>query len=117
LASEIIAQFLDWSKAHQAESTYELYRFFLLTFADSIGKVELKNLKPFHVTRWLDALGYEDNTANGAVRSVVRPFNWARDEGLIKENPLSRIKRPPATPRECYITDAQFVRLMKAIPD
>jgi integrase len=117
LASEIIAQFLDWSKAHQEESTYKLYRFYLLTFADSIGKVPLKNLKPFHITRWLDARGYKGNTANGAVRAAVRPFNWAKDEGIIKDNPISRVKRPPATPRECYITEAQYARLMSAIPD
>jgi integrase len=58
---------------------------------------------------------YTGNTANGAVRSVLRCFNWAADEGYIPRNPVKGVKKPPATSRQCYIDEDQWKRLVSLI--
>jgi len=117
LAVEIIDQFLDWSKSHQAESTFKNYSWFLKRFKEFIGSIKLKDLKPFYVTRWLDRQGWKGNTANGAVRAAVRPFSWAAKMGVIENNQLTNVERPSPTPRECYISPAQFDQLFVAVQD
>ena len=46
--------FLDWCQRHNAACTYEWYRDFLQDFCEHRGKAPATELKPFHVTGWLD---------------------------------------------------------------
>jgi integrase len=116
--ADILGQYLDWSEAHQAESTYGYYRFWLKSFGKHIQQLRVEDLKPYHLTRWLDAKRYSNpNTLNAAVRAVVRAFNWAVKMGVLKENPLKGAERPSLMPRECYITPQQFDSIMATIRD
>jgi integrase len=116
-AADVIDRFLAWSEGHQAEKTTAFYRFFLDTFKPTLDRLTVADLKPFHVSRWLDDRGYTGSTGNCAVRAVVRPFSWAVKQGIIERNPLHGADRPAASPRECYLTDAQLDSILKAIPD
>ncbi|WP_437230218.1 tyrosine-type recombinase/integrase [Planctomicrobium sp. SH661] len=116
-ATEIIDQYLDWSEAHQAASTFKNYSYWLKSFSSHVKGLSLRDLKPYHVARWLDKHGWTGSTGNGAVRAAVRPFNWAKKLGVIRVNPLERVERPAATARECYITPEQFEKIMGAISD
>jgi integrase len=116
-AGEIIDQFLAWSESHQAPQTTAQYRWYLIRLNSAVGHVAVADLKPYHVTRWLERKGWKGNCANLAVRCAVRPFSWARKQGIIPSNPLAETERPAATPRECYLSDSQFSAIMAAIPD
>src|SRR5438045_3504304 len=50
----ILDLFLDHSQKHNKERTYVWYRDFLQDFSDKHGLLRVEELKPFHVTRWLD---------------------------------------------------------------
>ncbi len=47
--------FLDFSQKHHAEDTYGDYKDFLQDFCELYGTLLAKDLKPLHVSRWLDA--------------------------------------------------------------
>jgi len=110
--NEIVSQFLSWTEGHRSPLTYDWYCQFLVGFTDLYGQLKVSDLKPYHVTRWLDQRGYKGTTANKAVSTVARAFNWSVDEGVLPKNPLPRLKRPAATPRECYITPEQWVKVI-----
>jgi len=113
--SDLIADFMDWCEKHRSPGTYGWYRFFLISFVDSLGTMKLSVLKPHHVTRWLEQRKFTGNTGNGAVRAVTGCFNWAVRQGKLKENPIKGADRPAASPRESYIAPDQFKRLMASI--
>lgn len=105
---EIVTQFLEWTKAHRSKLTSDWYCQFLDGFKAMHGRLKVTAVKPYHVTRWIDSKGYAGTTERRAVETVSRAFNWAVDEGVLPKNPLPRLKRPAATPRECYISPAQW---------
>jgi integrase len=47
-------------------------------------------------------------TAHNARVVAFRVFSWAKDEGLLPENPLAGMKRPKPTPRQRAMTDDEF---------
>lgn len=110
--AEVVGLFLDWAERNRSDSTYQWYKHFLLSFGDFAGGIKLSALRPFHVTRWREKHKYEGNTANAAVRCVLRCFNWGVAEGHLKENPVKGVEKPSATARECYIEAEDWTKLM-----
>jgi hypothetical protein len=47
--------FLEFSQQHHAADTYRGYKDFLQDFCEMYGTILAKDLKPLHVSRWLDA--------------------------------------------------------------
>jgi integrase len=106
--------FLSWSKRSQSEETYRGYHFYIQAFCEACGYRSVAELKPYHVNRWLDERKkWNVTTRYNAIRSVLRVFNWAREEGLIAENPLHGMKRPKPNRRSRYLTDDEFAALMR----
>ena len=70
-------------------------------------------LKPIHVTRFVDKHGWTETTERNARRSVYRAFSWAQEEGIIADNPLKGMKCPKARTRERALTDDEYVILMR----
>jgi len=100
--------FLDWSHRHNDLSTYKSYLAYLQAFIDLHGTVLVRDLKPFHVTRCLDAHPrWGQSTQRGAITAVKRALNWATDEGFIAANPLKTVKKPPVKHREKILTAAE----------
>ena len=91
----VLDLFLDHSQKHNAPRTYAWYRDFLQDFADQYGLLQVEDLRPFHVSRWLDSHPGWATARWGAVVAVKRAFNWANDEGLIRENPSSASRSRP----------------------
>ena len=48
------------------------------------------DVKPFHVTRWLDAHPKWTTSRRCAVICVKRAYNWAEAEGILPSNPLKK---------------------------
>src|SRR5262249_24056738 len=79
---------------------------FRLTDASSVGELRVSELKPFHVTKWLDSHSGWKTARRGAIVGVKRAFNWAVAEELLAENqnPVKRIRKPRMPRRERLLT-------------
>jgi len=110
----LVDQFLWWTQKNRNEQTYEWYRLRCQSFVDFVGpKLLVVNLKPINVTHWLERKydGRSDTYRNGLCRAVIRVFNWAQRQGLIRHNPVAGVERPSVEARETYLTAAQWKRL------
>lgn len=114
----LVDGYLDWTEKHREQSTYTWYRDFLESFIKFIGpKLTIGDLKPYHVTRWVDAkyAGTSDNWRHGAIRSIQRACNWAVKEGLLDHSPVKSVEKPTPTSREAFITPEQFEEMLKLV--
>ncbi len=116
----IIAEFLKWTRDNRAGSTYEFYYRPCAAFAAHVGVVlKASDLKPYHLTKFLDKLypvdGVSGNYRGSAIRTVKRAFEWATQEGYLISNPLGRYKKPKATPSDRLVTDLQWVAVIDAL--
>ncbi len=110
--------FLDHSERHNDRRTYDWYKKFLQDFCDQYGKVVVTDIKPFHVNRWLDLhKGWGYGSRRCAIISVKRAFNWAFGEGVLRENPLRALKKPPQRNRERTLTPNERAQIFAAIRD
>ena len=114
--ASICEAFLEWSQKNQSPRTYKFYLDFLNQFCRFHRGLKVADLKPFHITRWLDSHarpeedgvrradgkvlllrnGYwGDTTRFHAIRTVQRAFAWASgDEGYLAHNPIARYRKP-----------------------
>jgi len=109
--------FLDYSQKHHAEGTYRGYKDYLQDFCESYGTLLGKDLKPLHVTRWLDAHPGWKGSRRNAVIAVKRVFNWAEAEGLLQPNPVKAVKKPPQRHRDRVVTPEERQEILAAIKD
>jgi integrase len=109
-------QFLDWCQKHNAARTYQWYRDFLQDFCAHCGKTPAAELKPFHVTGWLDRHGGWKEARRGALIAVKRAFNWAADEGLLRANPVKQLRKPPAKSRGRVLSAAERQAIFDSYP-
>src|SRR5262249_20235650 len=118
-AAHICDLFLVWSKRHHDERTFTWYFSFLNSFCncEGIGTLPADDVKPYHVTHWLDAPPRGTARRRNAVICVNRAFNWATAEGLLRENPLRSVKKPPAVRRERIVTPEEWTALVAAVRD
>ena len=96
---DVFESFLEWCQKHTAPRTFDWYRDYLQGFCEHCGRMLVPDLKPFHVTRWLDLHPEWKSSRRGAVIAVKRAFNWATDEGLIEASPVKKLAKPAATTR------------------
>lgn len=113
----LLERFLDHVEQHQATGTYRMRRKDLQSFVDYLvvtGQKQLAvaELKPFHVTQWLDRNpAWSASTRRIAINSLVAALNWAVSEGYIDSHPLQgKVKRPPrkSRGREVYMDEATY---------
>jgi integrase len=117
-AAAVIGRFLEWSKEHSPADTHSFYSRPLVNFVESIGTtLKHSDLKPFHVTRWLDRRykGLSSNYRRNGIRAVQRAFNWGVDEGYLEKSPVKTIKKPKAIPRDTIISPEQWNELEAAL--
>jgi integrase/recombinase XerD len=118
--AELCNEFLAWSARHNSRRTWATYGYYLGDFCRQAGQVLLRDLKPFHVNRWLDSHPDETwglSTRRGAITAVKRACSWAVDEGLLESSPVKRIKRPPQQRRERIYTEAERDQVLAACTD
>jgi integrase/recombinase XerC len=73
----------------------------------------VQELKPKHVTAWLDSLSVSDSTKAGAAQTVRTAFHWLVREGHIAVNPVAGAKGPSKQRREVILTVDQFRDILK----
>lgn len=76
--ASICDAFLQWSERNQAPETYRGYFFYVQSFCEATGYLPVRDLRPFHVTRWIESKrSWQCTTRYNAVRSALRVLNWA----------------------------------------
>jgi integrase len=114
-AADLFGRFLDAAKASTAPRTYEYYRDRLKPFGQSLGRRKAEDLKPLHVTQWMDAHPtWGQATRRAVVVAARRACCWGVEQGLIDVDPLARLKRP-RMPRRRGITAEDAARIAAAI--
>jgi integrase len=118
-AAHVCDLFLTWSKSHHDERTFAWYSSFLNSFCncEGIGSLPASEVKPYHVTHWLEQHPKWKSSRRNAVICVKRAFNWATAEGLLKESPVRSVKKPPAVRRERVLTAEEWAALVAAVRD
>lgn len=117
LVTAVLDLFLEHAHKHTAPATYEWYRHFLQDFSDRYGALKVVDLRPFHVTRWLDSHRDWEGARWAAVTAVKRSFNWATDEGLIRENPVKKVKKPAVRARSRFLTAQERKQIFDNYPE
>lgn len=114
-ACELVDLFLEHVKRHKKASTYGWYQVHLQSFSDHAGGAVVANVKPHHVSGWIDAHPrWGASTRRGAITAIKRCWAWALEEGRLDTNPLVSIKRPPMG-RRAGIADEDQAKFMDAI--
>lgn len=109
--------FLEWSAKHNEPETYQWRKRFLQDFCDDYGTVKVTEVKPFHLTRWLDRHAWNSTSRRSAIACVKRAFNWAVDEGMIAGNPFRKVRKPPGNRREVILAPEQQQAIRDACRD
>lgn len=119
LVVEILDAFLEWTKTNQAPKTYRWHCDHIQNFVSGIPKgLTVAELKPYHVTRIMDARDtWSNSTKNGFARSVQRGMRWAAEQGLINATPIPKVPKPARESRELVITPEEFDDLLGRFPD
>ncbi|HEX3150236.1 MAG TPA: site-specific integrase [Gemmataceae bacterium] len=110
-------RFLDVNKPQVAEATFAQYKHFLQRFCDLHGSRLAAEVRPFHVTHWLDANPTWKGSRWHAVTAVKRAFNWGVTEGYLDTNPIKAVKKPEPGKRDRVLTDAERREIVAAIKD
>jgi integrase len=114
VASIIEASLLHDEKHSKPRTYYERARYLQL-FSEAHGRKLVKDVKPFHLTTWLDAHPEWSNAATHSyvVRCVKRPFNWAVKLEMINRNPFKSVEHVQGKRRR-PITQDEYARLIAA---
>lgn len=117
-AVQVMDAFLESVKEDKSQRTFEWYQRFLVRFRKHIGdRLTVRDLRPYHVTRWIQRKKWSPTTRNMAVRAVKRAFSWAAKEGYIVRSPITAASAPAADRRETIITPNEWQRIIGAVPD
>jgi integrase len=106
--------FLQWSERHQSPETYRGYHFYIQSFCEACGYLPVTELRPYHVTQWLDNKAWGPTTQFNAVRDAQRVFNWAVKQKILDVSPLKGMERPRPKNREGFLKDEDFQTLLRA---
>ena len=95
----VLEEFLTWAEKNLAQGTYYGHNLYLQNFLDHLEVAFIRDLKPIHVTKWVDGHeGWGNPSKRAAIISAKRALNWAVEQGMIERNPVATIKRPPPWP-------------------
>jgi len=111
--ADVIEAFLAWAKIHRSADTNRNYHWYGQQFSEHSGYLLVSELKPIHLTRWLDAKGWNETTGRNARRSIHRAFSWACEEGILHRNPLHGMKCPRAKPRNRIMSNEEYRSLLR----
>ena len=109
--------FLEHSKTNHEPETYRLYRYFLQSFCDTYGKSLAAELKPFHVTRWLDAHPKWKASRRHASLAPKRAYAWADRQGILSPSPLRSLEVEPSNRRTRVLSPEEQAEILAAIKD
>jgi integrase len=113
--ADVVEAFLHHSRVHFAADTHRMNRYYCQLFAEACGQVPAREIKPYHVDRWIDpkveAREWGRTTVYNARKAAMRVFSWAAERKLLPDNPLRGMKNPKPAPRQRAITVDEFSKM------
>ncbi|MHC4405346.1 MAG: tyrosine-type recombinase/integrase [Planctomycetota bacterium] len=118
-ADDILDLYLDWVGVNRAPSTFKDHRTLLRDFNGALpNAIRVCDLKPFHVSRWLDGHDTWGDTMKNRVAGVVkRAFNWAVEQGLITHSPIAQLKAPPKRSSDVFVSTDMWEEIQRIVKD
>ncbi|MDR3635702.1 MAG: tyrosine-type recombinase/integrase [Isosphaeraceae bacterium] len=114
-SKEVAGLFLKHAKANLKPKTHRWYAMFLDRFTATIGHMDANEIKPMHITDFLDDNPQWNPTSRrGAITSIKRAWNWAHEEGRITLNQIAKVKRPRALKREDILDERECLLYIKS---
>lgn len=118
---ELSRKYLEWCKNHRSIRTTEWYTNYLKMFLTypGIAETPADQLKPYQVQEWIDSHGerWGDTYRGGAVITVKRVYHWADELGYMTENPVKKMKKPPAQRRKSYMKPEDYDAILNKMDD
>jgi integrase len=137
MVAELVKRFLEHHAGNSKPATYSFYCRPLNSFVHFIGAMRVCDLKPYHVTQWINSrraakrarklgdkyLAEETGRAIGGnfqrnlIRAVKACFKWAEDQEYIERSPVRKVRVPPPVARgdEAYLMPDQWEKLASAV--
>lgn len=85
------------------------YRTYSSKVLKPFGRMAPNDIKPQHIRKYMDRRGVSSNVqANREKAFLSRVFRWAYERGMVKVNPCTGVRQFTETPRDRYITDAEY---------
>jgi integrase len=110
----VLDTYLDWCKANRSAATYDLYVYLLQSFTTHVGgTLSAGDLRPKHVTAWLDASAWSDSTKATAVQTLKAAFRWLAREGHVEKSPVQDARAPARRSREVILSADDFAAILK----
>lgn len=113
----IIDEFLEWAQKHRSPETYEWYRYRLQRFAEKHPDLQVSDLKPYHVQRWVDGYRLSVTSRRNYLRTIKRCLRWAMLQGHINQNPIAGLEVPAAERREIVVSADEYAAILAAVTD
>jgi integrase len=88
------------AKRKCSPETHAWYRHYLKSFCKKNGSRRVAELRPLDAEVWLEEHAWCDTTRNRAITCLKVALNWAVKMGVLKENPLKNLEKPPMGRRE-----------------
>ena len=99
--AELTQLWLTDLKSRSRELTWVSARQFARVWVKRLGTMQARELKPYHVTAWLDGhKSWGVSTRSIAVRAMKNCFRWGVGQGYLDRHPLESLRAPRAPRRE-----------------
>ncbi len=95
--------------------TMQTYRSRIGSFVALCGSLEVRNLKPYHLTQWVARQKWGQSTTHSALTICKLCVEWGRREGYVDVNPIIGVKKP-GMKRRRPITLDEAERVMTSCP-
>jgi len=109
--------FFDHSQKNHQPETFKLCRYFHQSFCNNFGRTLAIQVKPFHITRWLDLHPKWKASRRHAALAVKRAFAWVDKQGLLSPSPLRSLEVEANNRRTRVLTPAERTEILGAIRD
>ena len=113
----LIDSFLEFCHENRAPDTYNWYRFRLELFARRYPSLRAREIRPFHVQKWLDSMDTSSGTKRCYGRSIKRCMRWSKQQGYIDSNPIEDMQLPPGGKREQLVSGVEYSDILGNIRD
>lgn len=90
---------------------------YLVSFCSAIGdSLTVRELKPHHVTSWLNAADtWGATTQYHALETVKGAIQWGADQELISRNPIAKMKGKKGAPRDFLVSRPTYETLLAEV--
>lgn len=111
----------EYAEPHLKARTVDRYKQYSERVYKVIGNLRIDKINSRHIQKFVDGLkNLSPKTVRGYVSFISTVFDYAINQGMVKDNPCKNIVLPPLKQkkRECYTLDEaqQFIKLLGKEP-